>query len=204
MMLPIREPDARGNVRTFTLSSSPTEDMIMITTKQGRSSFKRALFGFRKGDGIEVRGPVGSFTFQKDSPGPYVFIAGGIGITPFRSMIKYALDKKLPQRITLLYCARTQEEFVFRKELDEWKDRHPPLSILYTVTHPIPGLPPWDGRIGRIDESWIRDHAKDERATRYYVCGSGGMVDEMTALLTRMKIPSQAMHFEKFSGYISD
>ena len=95
-------PDKRGNTRHFTLSSSPTEKYISNTTRiRKESGYKQTLAQLKKGDKIEVEGPSGTFIVDEEEKGPHVFIAGGIGISPFRSMLKYKIDKNLKYNVQL-------------------------------------------------------------------------------------------------------
>jgi ferredoxin-NADP reductase len=204
MMLAHDNPDVRGKVRTFTLSSSPTEDMIMITTKRGPSSFKKALFDLQVGSVIDARDPSGLFTFGPREAGPVLFIAGGIGITPYRSMIRYALDTNLQHRMTLLYAAQTPDDFVFRQELLAWEKNLSHLSVLYTVTKPDSSQSTWTGRVGRIDEPHLKNYIKNNSPALYYISGPGNMVDAMISTLVRIGVASETMLFEKFSGYTED
>src|SRR3989338_4141605 len=114
-------PDKRGNTRHFTLSSSPTEKYISNTTRiRKESGYKQTLAQLKKGDKIEVEGPSGTFIVDEEEKGPHVFIAGGIGITPFRSMLKYKMDKNLKYNVQLIYSNSIPELIAFRKEIEEW------------------------------------------------------------------------------------
>lgn len=202
VMLVHDNPDIRGKVRTFTLSSSPTEEGIyQITTKLGPSSFKQALFSLPIGSNLEARAPSGSIILDEADTRLRVMIAGGIGITPFRSMIKYAADKNLSLPITLLYSNKIPEEIVFRKELEEIGQSHPSIKILFTVTRPEEGKEQWSGRVGRVDEEMVRQFAPDPANTLFYIAGPSVMVEAMLELLQNMAVPKENILFEKFSGY---
>ncbi|MBI4062307.1 FAD-dependent oxidoreductase [Candidatus Gottesmanbacteria bacterium] len=189
--------DNRGTIRTFSLSSSPTEQYLTITTNQGESSFKKKLFSLRAGAQIEARGPGGGFILRQEDPGHHIMIAGGIGITPFRSMLKYASDTRATIPITLLYSNRTPEEIVFRSFLDSLTGH---ITIIHTITHPQESTA-WAGRTGRIDETTIAEFSKGQ--CRYYVCGPLPFVEAMVNLLGTMGIPIDRIHYEKFTGYSS-
>lgn len=196
--LPHENPDSRGTIRSFSLSSSPTEEQLAITTKRGESSFKRALFTLPIGAKIEARGPGGGFILREEDPGHHVMIAGGIGITPFRSMVTYASDTHLALPITVLYSNKTPEETVFKEYLDALSTKNPSITMVYTVTGTLSSS--WNGKIGRIDEALIKEFSRSQ--CRYYVCGPLPFVESMVALLgTTMRIPSDRIHFEKFTGY---
>ena len=197
--LPHENPDNRGTIRSFSLSSSPTEQDLTITTNQGESSFKKKLFSLSTGNTIEARGPGGGFILREEDLGHHVMIAGGIGITPFRSMLTYVSDKQLSMPITVLYSNRTPEEIVFHKYLDQVSQQNPSIHMVHTLTRQSP--PSWNGRIGRIDEAFIREFCRGQ--CRFYVCGPLPFVETMVALLSSMDIASDRVHFEKFTGYAS-
>lgn len=124
--LDVNDPD--GNTRAFTISSSPTEDFLMITPKKGISTFKKFMENIKPGDMITTSHPAGTFTLDESSPA--VFIAGGVGITPFRSMIKYVFYQKLSTLITLIYTNQ-DADFPFKNDLGGWKRDLPNLNIIY-------------------------------------------------------------------------
>lgn len=115
LTLPHKNPDKRGTQRWFTLSSSPTESGLAITTKQANpsSSFKKVLWGLKPGDKVEISSPMGDFVLPKDKSTPLVFVAGGIGITPFHSMIKWLSDNNELRLIQLLYAVNNENELAF-------------------------------------------------------------------------------------------
>lgn len=196
LRLPHENTDNRGVTRPFTLSSSPTEEgFVMITTKRGPSSFKQTLFALPIGSTTEAKSPVGNLYLLEDQS-PHIMLAGGIGITPFRSMIKYAFDKKLTMPITLLYSNKTLEEVVFKKELDAITTSMPNIKVVYTITQPEDGLP---GR--RIDEAMIKAYCPDIPNTIFYTAGPTGLVETIIAVLAGMGVPPEHVKFEKFSGY---
>ncbi len=202
MMLPVENPDERGKVRTFTLSSSPTEEgIVSITTKDGPSAFKQTLFALPIRTTIEARGPTGSMVLDEADQRQKILLAGGIGIAPFRSMIKYAADKTLSMPIVLLYSNKTPEEIVFCAELDELQKQLSNLTIVHTITQPEASQEIWEGRSGRIDESLIGEHVSDINQSIFMTAGPTAMVEAMIAILASMGVPPENVKFEKFSGY---
>jgi glycine betaine catabolism B len=193
--------DPWGAVRSFSLSSSPTETgQISVTCKISDTPFKQALSRLRPGDTAEVIGPLGSFLFDRGRPS--VFLAGGIGITPFRGMFRYAADSGDEQERRLLYSARIAEELVFRSELDEISASHPRLQVHYTVTRPAESKSAWAGRVGRITPEWIRQVSEPLHRPKYYVAGLPEMVEEMVNLLTGpFEIPDDDIDYEMFRGF---
>jgi NAD(P)H-flavin reductase len=131
-----------------------------------------------------------------------VLIAGGIGVTPFRGMARYATDIGAQERIVLLYSARVPEEFVFRHELDALAASHPQFRVHYTVTRPAESNVGWEGRTGRITEDWIAEHLRELTRPKVYVVGLPGMAEELLeSLRDRMGIPEDDLEYEYFRGY---
>ncbi len=199
--LPHENPDERGTIRSFSLSSSPTEEYLSITVRRGVSSFKKTLFSLPLGSTIEARGPGGGFILREEDLGHHVMIAGGIGITPFRSMLTNVCDSHLTMPITLLYSNKTPEEIVFKNYLDHFSAKNSQIKIIHTITRPEGAETVWNGRTGRIDETLIRQSSTD--GDRYYVCGPLPFVEAMVNLLGTMGIPIDRIHYEKFTGYSS-
>jgi glycine betaine catabolism B len=193
--------DPWGAVRSFSLSSSPSEPgFISITCKISDTPFKQALARLSPGATAEVFGPLGHFLYDRTRPS--VFIAGGIGITPFRGMLRYAADTGVSTPRRLLYSARTPEEFVFRAELDELSRTSPHFQVHYTVTRSSESTTPWNGRVGRIDEAWIRKVAQPLDHPKYFVAGLPEMVDEMVSILGEsLSVPEDDIDYEVFRGY---
>src|SRR6476469_5462283 len=126
--------DSKGPIRHFTISSSPTEDFIMLTTSIRDSPYKQRLATLEEGKKVKVRGPQGEFVLHEyDYSKTLIFLSGGIGVTPFRSMIKYATDMQLPLKMIMFDSNRNKENILFRKEFDEWSNINNNLKIIYTI-----------------------------------------------------------------------
>jgi ferredoxin-NADP reductase len=193
--------DPWGAARAFSLSSSPSEpDQLSVTCKISDTPFKQALSRLTPGALAEVYGPLGSFLYDPDRPA--VFLAGGIGITPFRGMLRYAADSKSTSERRLLYSARVPEELVFRGELDELARESPNLQVRYTITRPAESSAAWAGRIGRITPAWIEEIAATLTHPKYYVAGLPSMAEEsVAALVGPLAVPRSDVIFEMFRGY---
>ncbi len=193
--------DPWGAVRSFSLSSSPSEaGHIAVTCKITDTPFKQALSRLRPGDPAEVVGPLGAFLF--DGTRPSVFLAGGIGISPFRGMLRYAADTGNVEEKRLLYSARVPEELVFRTELEQLANSSPQVQVHYTLTRPSDSEQPWNGRVGRINAGWIREVAESLDRPRYYVAGLPEMVGEVVRILGEvLTIPEDDIDYEMFRGY---
>jgi len=184
------------NVRSLSIASSPTENFLLFSTKISESSFKKKFNSLQTGDKTKIKGPMGIFVLDESAKN-IVFLGGGIGITPFRNMIKYATDKKLPIKLTLLYSNRTSDEICYKDEWPQFEKQNPNLKVVNTITDD----PNWNGRKGRIDGKMIREFAADFNNTLFYICGPPGMVDGLSQLLKTMNVPQQNVKIEKFVGY---
>lgn len=186
--LPVK--DRLGNTRTFTISSSPTEDFLMMTTKKGLTPFKKSMAMLKPADTITTSHPAGTFTLDESQSA--VFIAGGIGITPFRSMIKYVADYKLNTPITLLY-SYSDNNFLFKKELENWQKQLPNLTIHYIVT----------SQVGRLDKNnFLKLYPKPNTTNIiYYLAGPPSMVDEFAAMLLGLGVDQIDIRYDRFDGY---
>ena len=189
----LKYPDPRGATRHFTLSSSPTDGIILRNTTRIRpdSGYKKTLDELEIGAQIEGDGPEGTFVLDEKEPGPHVFLAGGIGITPFRSMIKYAVDKKLNSQIHLIYSNSIPEEVTFRNELENWAKSWPNLKLDMVITK----------LTGRIDENLIQKLVNDFNNKIFWVCGPPSMVEAMEQALGKLNLSSAKVRSEKFTGY---
>lgn len=196
-MLKHDEPDERGSSRFFTISSAPSEGFVMLTTRFSApgSSFKQALRRLEEGVAVEAAGPYGSFVLTDDDR-PKVLIAGGIGVTPFRSMLVELANRRLDLDITLLY-ANSTPDIAFRRLFDDLSARQCHLKVVYTVSQPDPG---WAGPVGRIDEPFIEEHTCVAEAF-FYVSGPKPMVDGMAKTLAAMGVAAGRLKQDFFPGY---
>ena len=187
--------------RVFSLSSSPSEtDRLAVTVKMTRSPFKQALASLAPGDRVPIYGPTGDLFYNPTRPA--VFIAGGIGVTPFRGMLRYAADTGITQRAILLYSARVPEEFAFRREFDEITRAHPSLEVRYTITRPEESAEKWSGRVGRPDLAWIREATEGLDRPKVYVAGLPEMARQTVALLKeQLGFAEDDLEYEYFLGY---
>src|SRR5579859_998407 len=198
-----QRPDSRGNRRYFTLASSPTEPTVRLGVRfyKHSSSFKRALYRM-DGKARLVAGQIaGDFTLPDDPSEKLVFIAGGIGITPFRSMLKYLLDTQQRRDIVLIYANKTAEEIVYRDILDAARTR---LSVktLYTLTEPAAVPRNWTGFVGRINEQMILRAIPDYDERTYYLSGPPEMVRASEQVLKNMRISGYQIKKDFFPGLV--
>ena len=194
------ESDNRGVNRFFTIASAPSEGFVMLATRFSTpgSSFKRALRKLEVGAVIEAAGPYGRFTYA-DREMPAVFVAGGIGITPFRSILLDLASRPHEANMTLLYANRTPE-IPFRHLFDDLAVKHPRLTIAYTVGQPNPE---WHGSVGRIDEAFFREYAPLSSMPAFYVSGPKAMVEAMEGTLHSIGVADENIKKDYFPGYDS-
>lgn len=184
------DTDDRGSDRWFTIASAPYERHVMITTRfaaKQSSTFKKTLKGLKRGDTIEVSDLDGDFIVS-DSKKQYVFIAGGIGITPFHAILKQAAHDGKPLRATLIYANR-KEVAAYKKELEAMARRNPNFKIIY-LFHPQ-----------RIDKHTLKELVPDLKKPLLYVSGPEPMVESVGKLLQQMGIPRNRIKQDWFPGY---
>ena len=185
-----------GNTRPLSIASSPTENFLLFSTKISQTPFKQKYNSLKVGDKVKLKGPMGIFTLKEDAK-EIIFLGGGIGITPFRDMIKYATDKKLLIKITLLYSNRTANDICYRDEWQVFEKQNPNLKVVNTITDD----PSWNGRKGRINEAMIKEFCSDINNSLFYICGPPRMVTGLSELLKTMNVPQSNIKIEKFAGY---
>ena len=185
-----KNPDLRGKMRFFTISAAPFEKYPSITTRIDKtkgSSFKKALDSLKPGDTINAKGPDGDFVVKNGNK-QYVFIAGGIGITPFRSIIAAMNHKQLAMNITLLYSNKNKD-IPFKSELEKITMTHPELKIHYFIN-------PY-----RIDKNAVKKFVPDFKKPLYYISGPDPMVEKTEKLLLELGIKKENINLDYFSGY---
>ena len=188
--LPHQDPDDRGIVRYFTIASAPFEGHVMLTTRfasEGGSSFKRALRRLPDGAVVEVSKPDGDFVLG-DPGADHVLIAGGIGVTPFRSILLDLDHRELPINATVLYANRAPE-FVYRTEIDALVSRHPRLAVRYLVAP------------ARVTEASIRGVAPDPVKPVFHVSGPEPFVAALEGMLSGLGVPDAHIRRDYFPGY---
>lgn len=202
MTLDIKNPDNRGDSRFFTIASSPLEkNYIMITTKIIESSFKKRLMELNNGEKVKFFGPIGGFVLDGEEKDRRVFLAGGIGITPFHSMVVYAHAKELSIPITLLVSFSTVEDIVFKEELDNIASKDPHIKVIYTVTHLEKSKLKWKGETGMISEDLIKKYIPNILEPQYFIVGPPAMVTAIEEVVRNMGVANDKIFIENFTGY---
>ena len=194
------QTDAEGNTRTFSFASSPSHSgSFMIATRMRRTAFKNSLKELPLGAKLKVSPALGSFTLHKDISRPAVFLTGGIGITPMRSIIEWATLAKLPHKLLLLYSNRTPQTTAFLSDLETWTKQNPNFKLVATVTDMQD--PKWRNEHGRIDGTMLRKHVTDLMKPIYYLAGPPEMVSAMRRLLEAAEVSEDYIKTEEFAGY---
>jgi ferredoxin-NADP reductase len=191
--------DERGPRRHITVVTSPNERGVLgLATRLRDSAFKRSLEELPVGTAVEVEPPKGNFTLPEDTSRPLVFVAGGIGITVFRVMLRYIEEESLPYRVTLVYSNRNRAETAFLDELRELEQRLPGFRLVLTMTEDSD----WEGERRRIDAQFFRDHVGDliGEAT-FMVAGPPSLVAAMKEALAEVGVDDARIRADRFSGY---
>lgn len=194
--------DGRGVRRYFTISSSPTEDEIKLTIKamENGSSFKKHLIEMKKGDQMYASSLGGEFTLPQNRDEKLVFIAGGIGLTPFRSMIKYLIDNKYKTDIVFFYACSVGNEFVYQ-DLFAQAEKELGIKVIYVVTNAKNVPPNWKGKTGYINEEMMKAEVPDYMERMFYLSGPDSMVQSYKKLLKGLNVKNGRIVTDYFPGF---
>jgi ferredoxin-NADP reductase len=195
------ETDFQGNTRTLSIASAPHERNLMVAMRLRATAFKRTLNSLPVGTELLLQGPYGSMTLPKNGARPAVLLAGGIGITPFRSFIWNAAESLSPRRILLFYSVRVPEEAAFLGELQEMEHYNGRYKLICTVTQLEKAKMPWRGETGRISIQMLSKWIPDLSVPIYYIAGPPGMVTGARQMLISSGIAEEDIRAEEFFGY---
>jgi len=195
------DTDLEGNTRALSIASAPHERNLMVAMRLRTTAFKRTLNSLPLNTELLLQGPFGSLTLSRKGTRPAVFLAGGIGITPFRSLIWNATESLSPRRILLFYSVRVLEEAAFMEELREMEQYNVRYKFICTVTQPEKARMPWRGETGRISIEMLSKWIPDLRIPIYYVAGPSGMVSGVRQMLISSGISEDDIRAEEFAGY---
>lgn len=198
-LLQSKYEDERGLRRHISVVTSPNERGVLgLCTRLRDTAFKKTLAELPVGAEVDVEHPKGDFTLPEETDRPYVFVAGGIGITVFRCMLRYISEEKLPHRVTLLYSNRDRESAAFLDELAELDRENDNIRVVLTMTDD----PAWDGERRRMDEQFLRDHLGDDvDSYTYLVAGPPPMTEGMVETLKAAGVAEDHIRPDRFSGY---
>jgi ferredoxin-NADP reductase len=195
------ETDAEGNIRTFSIASAPFDADLMFATRMRDTAFKRVLRKAPLGLEVKIEGPSGSFTLHHKADKPAVFLAGGIGITPFRSIIRQATHDKTPHQLYLFYGNRRPEDAAFLDVLTEIPKKNPNFHLIATMSEMQKSHRAWKGETGFIDKAMLTKHLLNLQGPIYYIAGPPAMVAAMRRMLTDAAVDEDDIRTEEFSGY---
>ncbi len=187
---------APENGKPFSLVSSPTQNFLEFATIIRKdSSFKQELNSLQLEDELIVSGPYGKKFYYEDFEKDIVFIAGGIGITPFIGILRYLTDKEMNTRVTLIYSSKLFKNIAFKKELDELAEKNKNIRIVHTITEDLG----YKGNKGRIDKEFIQDHVENIQDKIWYIAGASKMVESVYKMLKELN--AKNIKLDSFSGY---
>jgi len=198
-LLESQHEDERGLRRHFSVVTSPTERGVLgVCTRVRDTAFKKTLAELKVGDEVEVEPPKGDYVLPEDTTPHYVFVAGGIGITVFRSMLRYIADTAEPYRVTLVYSNRDRAGTAFLDELSELEQRIPGLRVVLTMTEDEG----WEGESRFVGPELLSDHLEGELTDHtYLVAGPPPMVEAVVGQLSEAGVPEEQVLPDRFSGY---
>jgi len=191
--------DEKGLRRHISVVTSPNEKGVLgLATRMRDSAFKKSLAELPVGAEVDVEPPKGSFALPEDTGRPLVMVAGGIGITVFRSMLLYIREERLPYEVTLIYTNRDSESTAFLDELRELERELPNLRLVLTMTQD----PSWDGETRMVDAAFFREYLGDDlNASTFLVAGPPAMAEGVQGALAQAGVKEENVRADRFSGY---
>src|SRR5215470_14121301 len=178
------ETDAEGNTRSFSIASAPFEADLLVASRMRDTAFKRVFRTLGLKSEVRISGPFGSFTLHTNASRPAVFLVGGIGVTPFRSMILQAANDKLAHKLYLFYSNRRPEDAAFLDDLQQAEKQNPNYKFIGTMTDIRKSKRSWQGATGYITDEMLRNWIRDLNGPIYYTAGPPSMVASMRQMLS--------------------
>lgn len=188
--------DADGNSRLFSISTSPTKDYLMFTTRALDTAFNKNILELPLGSKVSIGEPGGNTVLHKDPNTPAVFLIGGIGITPVRCMVEYIVESKLPYKAYLFYSNPNSKSMAFFGDFENWAEVYPDFKFIPTIDDTEDK--DWKYNVGYINKELILKNIPDINKPIYYIVGPLAMVDAMEALLLEMGVKSENIKLERF------
>jgi ferredoxin-NADP reductase len=195
------ETDAEGNTRTFSIASPPFENELVFTTRMRDTAFKRSLKRVPLNTDVKIGSAAGSFSLHKNPAKPAVFLAGGIGITPFLSIVRQADHDRLPHRLYLFYSNQRPEDAVFLDILQTLETTNPNFRLICTMTEMSKSKKEWKGETVLIDKEMLSRHLPTLQGPIYYIAGPPTMVAAMRQTLVSAGVDEDDIRAEEFAGY---
>lgn len=195
------ETDAEGNARTFSIVSSPFESQLIFATRMRETAFKSSLKKIPLGTTVKLSSAMGSFTLHRNSAKPAVFLAGGIGITPFMSIVRQADHDRAEHKLYLFYSNRRPEDASFLDDLQRLEKNNPNFHLIGTMTDMSQSEKEWAGETGLIDKAMLSRHLDSLQGPIYYLAGPPAMVTAMRKMLVDAGVDEDDIRTEEFPGY---
>src|ERR1051326_5558847 len=195
------ETDAEGNIRSLSIASAPEEEQLLFATRMRDTAFKRYLRSAPIDTEIKLEGPMGFFTLHNNPSKPAVFLAGGIGITPFSSIIHHAAKARLSHHLYLFYSNRRPEDAAFMDVLGELEKQNPNYKFIPSISEMAKSARPWKGETGFINREMLERHLPALQGPIYYVAGPPAMVTAMRQMLSAAGVDEDDIRTEEFAGY---
>lgn len=192
----------KEQTKYFSFSSSPFDKShFEFTKKMSQSEFSKTLEGLKAGDTVKIKMPFGKFILD-EKKSKHAFLSGGIGITPIRSILRYAFDGHLSLDMVLFYSNHSREDIVFQTELEGMARDHQNFKIVFSLDTVEACPAGWKGKCGFINAAMIQEELPDYRDRVFYVCGPPAMVTSLVSILeNQLNIPSEKIKKENFTGY---
>jgi ferredoxin-NADP reductase len=187
--------DSRGSARPLSIASAPSQDKLELSWRMSQSAFKQSADKLSVGDTVTVQGPFGEFFLPENKSIPVIFLVGGIGITPVRSMLLEDEARGIKRPITVIYSNRTPQDAPFFDEINNFGQQQN-ISIINTITNVK--YAPWSGERGYITSEMIQKNAQWAES-HYYIVGAGGFVSAISDVLAQI-IPSNQVHVDNFGS----
>lgn len=195
------QTDAEGNIRSLSIASASEDEYLLFATRMRDTAFKRFLRTAAADTEVKMEGPMGSFTLHNNSAKPAVFLAGGIGITPFSSMIRYAAKVRLPHHLCLFYSNRRPEDAAFMDVLRQLEKENANFKFVPTMSEMSKSAQTWNGETGFINQEMLGRHLAGLQGPIYYIAGPPVMVTAMRQMLTGAGVDEDDIRTEEFAGY---
>jgi ferredoxin-NADP reductase len=195
------ETDAEGNTRGFSFVSAPYESDLTVATRMRDTAFKRILKTIELGSELAMDAPGGSLALHDDARIPAVFLSGGIGVTPVRSIVLQATHDHLPHKIFLFDSNRRPEDAAFLGEFTDAQKKNPNFTLVATMTEIEKSGKAWRGETGFVTKAMLMKFIDDFTLPIYYISGPRAMVVAMRKVLNESGVKDSKIRTEEFSGY---
>ena len=195
------ETDSEGNTRTFSIASATFENELIFATRMRDTAFKRSLRTVALGTVVKMDAAMGSFTLHKNSAKPAVFLAGGIGITPFFSIVRQADHDRAPHKLYLFYSNRRPEDAAFLETVQDLEKTNLNFRLIATMTEMPRSKKKWSGETGWIDKEMLSRYLSELHGPIFYIAGPPAMVTGMRKMLLASGVDEDDIRAEEFAGY---